>query len=100
MFLLLSESAIVPRKQVPGDFKRCGRSLARQVVVKMKAQNRDVHAGDRRRAENAQVRREIQGFLQALDSYPERFAQDPSITFEEHHVCLVRAGLSESRRRA
>ncbi len=65
----------------------------------MKGQVRDVRAGDRRRSENAQVRREIQSFLQALHSYPERFAQDPSITFQEHHVDLVRATLSESRRR-
>lgn len=65
----------------------------------MKSQTREVRGGDRRRSENAQVRREIQSFLQALRSYPDRFAQDPSITFREHHVDLVRAAITESRRR-
>jgi hypothetical protein len=77
-----------------------GTEYARRGVVKLKSQGRDVRTGDRRRSENAQVRREIQSFLQALHSYPDRFAQDPRITFEEHHVGLVRAAIAESRRRA
>jgi len=66
----------------------------------MKSQTREVRERERRRSENAQVRREIQSFLEALHSYPERFAQDPRITFREHHVGLVRAAITESRRRA
>jgi hypothetical protein len=38
---------------------------------------------------NEQVRIEIQTFLLALDSYPARFAANPSITFEEHCVSLL-----------
>jgi hypothetical protein len=45
------------------------------------------------------VRREIENFLRALHSYPERFARDPRVTFEEHHGGLVRAAMTESRRR-
>jgi hypothetical protein len=33
---------------------------------------------------NEQVRREIQSFLRALDSYPDRVATSPGISFEEH----------------
>ena len=33
---------------------------------------------------NEQVREEMQSFLAALDSYADRFALDPKITFEEH----------------
>jgi hypothetical protein len=33
---------------------------------------------------NEQARAEIQSFLEALDSYPELFAQNPNLTFEEH----------------
>jgi len=33
---------------------------------------------------NDKVRAEIQTFLEALASYPERFAADPGITFEEY----------------
>jgi hypothetical protein len=47
---------------------------------------------------NEQVRREIQSFLQALNSYPDRFARNPRISFEEHCSGLVQAK-AESRRR-
>ena len=33
---------------------------------------------------NEQVRKEIQSFLRALDSYPDRVARNPGISFEEH----------------
>jgi len=33
---------------------------------------------------NEQVRHEIQSFLRALDSYPDRVAMSPGISFEEH----------------
>ena len=38
---------------------------------------------------NEQVRAEIEIFLQALDSYPARFAANPQITFEEHRASLM-----------
>lgn len=38
---------------------------------------------------NEQVRAEIEVFLQALSSYPARFAADPQITFEEHRASLM-----------
>lgn len=47
---------------------------------------------------NEQVRTEIQRFLQALDSYPDRFAKDPGVTFEEHCSSLVAVAEGESRR--
>jgi hypothetical protein len=45
-----------------------------------------------------QVRTEIQTFLRALDSYPDRFARDPGVTFEEHRNSLVQI-TSRPRRR-
>lgn len=48
---------------------------------------------------NEQVRIEIQSFLLALDSYPERFAQSPGISFEEHRSSLVEAAAPAPRRR-
>lgn len=39
---------------------------------------------------NAQVRQEMQAFLKALESYPERVARDPELTFEQHHISLMR----------
>ncbi len=47
---------------------------------------------------NEQVRREIQSFLQALHSYPDRFARNPRLSFEEHRSGLVQAK-ADSRRR-
>jgi len=34
--------------------------------------------------ENDQVAEEIQMFLRAVDSYPERFAKEPSLSFHRH----------------
>ena len=48
---------------------------------------------------NERVRQEIRSFLEALDSYPDRFAQDPEVSFEQHFCSLVAAGKSELRRR-
>lgn len=33
---------------------------------------------------NERVLQEMQAFLRALESYPDRFASDPTITFEQH----------------
>jgi len=49
---------------------------------------------------NERVRVEILSFLWALDSYPERFAKDPSITFEEHRSSLMSLSEPQPRRRA
>lgn len=48
---------------------------------------------------NEQVRREIQSFLRALDSYPDRAAKTPGISFEEHLGSFVRASEPAPRRR-
>ena len=36
-----------------------------------------------------QAEREIQAFLEALNSYPQSFAQDPCLSFEQHFVALA-----------
>jgi hypothetical protein len=56
--------------------------------------------GHKRPPGNEDVRKEIAAFLRALHSYPDRFAQNPGITFEEHRSALVRTGKTEPRRRA
>ena len=40
---------------------------------------------------NDQVRAEIETFLQGLASYPDRFAADPRVTFDEYRLSLVAA---------
>jgi hypothetical protein len=45
---------------------------------------------------NQQVRIEIQTFLQALHSYPDRFARNPGITFEEYCRSLTPAAKTDS----
>jgi len=66
----------------------------------MKSERRQVQGGDRRLQENEQVRREIRSFLRALHSYPERFARDPDITFEEYRSSLLTLAPAEPRHRA
>ena len=48
---------------------------------------------------NEQVLMEVQSFLQALASYPDRFAKEPTVSFEQHLCSLVEATQSEARRR-
>ena len=55
----------------------------------MKSKVRQVPRGDNPLPNDEQVRSEIQTFLLALDSYPDRFAKDPKITFEKHCSSLV-----------
>ena len=50
--------------------------------------------------DNEQVRVEIQRYLQALDSFPKRFARDPDISFKKHLHSLIAAGQESPRRRA
>jgi hypothetical protein len=38
---------------------------------------------------NEQVLEEIETFLRALESYPDRFALDPTVTFEQHRSNLI-----------
>jgi hypothetical protein len=55
---------------------------------------------DKRPSSNEDVRREIACFLRALHSYPERFARNPGISFEQHRSALIRSGKTEHRRRS
>jgi len=70
---------------------------------------RDVKSGRRRPMASAssgavrrrEVRREIENFLQALNSYPDRFARNPCISFEQHLFSIAsQVALSGARRRA
>jgi hypothetical protein len=47
---------------------------------------------------NEQVLMEVQSFLQALASYPDRFAKEPMVSFEQHLNSLV-AATQETRRK-
>jgi len=62
----------------------------------MKVDVKRVTMGEKVMSAEEQVRREIQTFLQALDSYPDSFARNPQITFEEHCNRLIRAAKTES----
>ena len=48
-------------------------------------------------ARSVQVQREIQSFLQALDSYPARVAREPGLSFRQH-LCSVFAAARDHRR--
>ncbi len=48
-------------------------------------------------SENEQARTEIANFLLAMHSYPDRFAQDPRITFEEYRSSFIEAPKPHSR---
>ena len=83
----------------------CLSGLARQRWGEMNSKRRLVRteedrAGENHLSGNEQVRREIQRFMQALRSYPERFARNPRLTFEEYCSGLVQAAKAEPRRRA
>jgi len=45
---------------------------------------------------NEQVLQEMQDFLRALESYPARFASDPTITFEQHRSNLIPVARAKS----
>ncbi|HZQ23916.1 MAG TPA: hypothetical protein VFA89_14080 [Terriglobales bacterium] len=42
-----------------------------------------------------QVNQEIEDFLAALSSYPERVAKEPQISFEEHLFSVITMGFRE-----
>jgi len=60
---------------------------------------RSATRGNAKMSNNEQVLAEITSFLQAVDSYPDRFAQDPQITFEQHLCSLIPSDQAESARR-
>ena len=66
--------------------------------VEMKARMRHVQPRESVYPGNEQVRVEIQNFLLAIASYPDRFAQDPDISFEQHFGSLAAAGKTDPRR--
>ncbi len=45
--------------------------------------------GDDQVSSNEKVRIEIQGFLRALNSYPDRFKRNPGVSFAEHCSDLI-----------
>jgi len=45
---------------------------------------------------NQEALQEMQDFLRALESYPARFALDPTITFEQHCTNLIPAAKAQS----
>ena len=55
----------------------------------MKSKMRQLPMGENRLSNDEQVRIEIQTFLLALNSYPDRFSKDPKITFEKHCSSLA-----------
>ena len=66
----------------------------------MKSKMHPVPVGGNPLQAHEQVLIEIQTFLQALDSYPDRFSVNPSITFEEYCSGLVETAKTDPRRRA
>jgi hypothetical protein len=46
---------------------------------------------------NKQVRRELKKFLQALDSYPDHFAKNPRVSFDQHLRSLQSANTHKRR---
>jgi len=47
---------------------------------------------------NEQARSEIASFLQAVQSYPDRFAKNPRVTFDQHCSRLLHAAKQDPRR--
>jgi hypothetical protein len=53
-------------------------------------------AGKADNEREAEVRQEIEDFLAALSSYPERVAKDPSISFEQHLYSVITMNFGEN----
>jgi hypothetical protein len=64
----------------------------------MKARIRTLQQGERSRPANRQAHMEIQSFLRALDSYPERFSREPDVSFEQH-LSSLNKGFDEAEER-
>lgn len=67
-------------------------------ALEMKSKEQRLHLGHASVASNEQVRAEIESFLHALDSYPQQFARQPGISFEEYRSSLIRAELKQWER--
>ena len=65
----------------------------------MKGRMRHVQPRESFYARDERVRVEIQRYLQALASYPDRFARDPDISFKKHLYSVVAAEQAPGRRR-
>ncbi len=65
----------------------------------MKSRMRHVQPRESFYARDERVRFEIQRYLQALASYPDRFARDPDISFKKHLYSVVAGGQASGRRR-
>lgn len=52
----------------------------------MKATARNRHPRESPRPTNRKADVEIQSFLQAIDSYPERFSREPEVSFAQHLI--------------
>jgi hypothetical protein len=52
-------------------------------------------------ARQREVQREIENFMRALSSYPDGFARDPYLSFEQHlcGIATERGSVREERRR-
>jgi hypothetical protein len=62
----------------------------------MKVRVQDIQPSKCVQPANERVRWEMQSFLEALDSYPDRFAREPQVSFEQHLCSLVAAGKHDS----
>jgi hypothetical protein len=58
--------------------------------------NKITSVGESQVWNNEQVLEEMQDFLRALESYPDRFASDVTITFEQHLQDLIPAAKAKS----
>ena len=65
----------------------------------MKAKRVRVAVGDNQVSANEQVRCKMQSFLRAVNSYPDRFARDPKLSFEKYCGSLMPSTKTEPRRR-
>ena len=50
----------------------------------MKAEVRITQPVETFRPANSEALAELENFLRAVDSYPERFAREPDVSFEQH----------------
>lgn len=57
-------------------------------VSEMKSAARTAQPVETFRPANREALVELENFLRAVDSYPERFASEPSVSFEQHRNSL------------
>jgi hypothetical protein len=69
------------------------------VLAGMKSRMRHVQPRESFYSGDEQARNEIRRYLQALASYPDRFAQNPDISFKKHLHSVVAASPRSPRRR-